>query len=98
MGAATGKGTAVRIVHGACGKWWTGNSRAHCGACHETFSSESAANRHRVGNFGVDRRCVDPASVGLVAREKPWGSMWGHPAPEGGRTWGPDADDDNDTE
>lgn len=72
------------IVHGACGQWWTGLSRAHCPACHHTFSSDSAANKHRVGKHGVDRRCVDPATVGLVATEKPYGLLWSHPAPEGG--------------
>ena len=74
------------IRHPACGKWWTGLSRAHCPACCETFSTDSAANKHRVGKFGVDRRCVDPAEAGLVANEKPYGVLWSFPAPEGGYT------------
>lgn len=67
------------IVHGACERWWTGNERSHCGGCHLTLTSLTAFDRHRKGG-----RCNDPASVGLVAREKPFGTLWGTPAPEGG--------------
>lgn len=78
--------TPGNIVHGACGQSWSGASRAHCPAtgCHRTFSCDSAADKHRVGQFGVDRRCVDPASVGLVAHEKPWGVLWSHAGPAEG--------------
>ncbi|MFF7142305.1 hypothetical protein ACFZB5_13785 [Streptomyces nodosus] len=75
---------ANAIRHPACGQWWTGPSRAHCAACCCTFSTDSAADKHRIGKFGIDRRCADPASVGLVAREKPYGVLWGFPAPDGG--------------
>ena len=75
---------ANAIRHGACGGWWTGVGRAHCPACHETFSGDSAASAHRKGPSGPDRRCVDPASVGLVARPMPYGVLWSWPAPEGG--------------
>lgn len=75
---------AGAIVHGACGGWWTGANRVHCAACHELFSGNSAAGAHRKGSFGVDRRCVDPATVGLVAREMPFGALWSWPAPEAG--------------
>lgn len=85
MGDGTAQGN---IVHGACGRSWSGVSRAHCPKCHETFSSDSAAEKHRTGKHGVDRRCVDPASVGLVSRDQPWGVMWTNPAPVGGRPWG----------
>lgn len=67
------------IRHGQCGKWWTGAERSHASCCHETFSSLSAFDAHRRGG-----QCNDPASVGLVAREKPFGRLWGWPAPEGG--------------
>lgn len=69
----------------SCGAWWTGHTRAHCAApgCHRTFSTDSAADRHRQGRFGIDRRCVDPATVGLVAVNKPYGVLWQKPAPEG---------------
>ena len=67
------------IVHGACGRWWTGVERSHCGGCHETFTGLTAFERHRKG-----LRCNPPTEVGLVAREKPYGTLWGQPAPEGG--------------
>ncbi|MGW6695598.1 FDXHR family putative zinc-binding protein [Rhodococcus sp. NPDC054953] len=67
------------IWHGACGQWWTGAQRAHASCCHRTFSSLSAFDRHRKG-----LTCNDPAEVGLVARPKPFGELWGWPAPEGG--------------
>jgi hypothetical protein len=67
------------ITHGACGKTWTGLRRAHCPACHETFNSDSAAEKHRVGRTGIDRRCVDPATVGLIGVEQPWGTCWQAP-------------------
>lgn len=28
--------------------------------CHRTFSSDTAAERHRVGRHGIDRRCLRP--------------------------------------
>jgi hypothetical protein len=65
----------------SCGTWWTGLGRAHCAAegCHRTFSTDSAADKHRIGKFGVDRRCTDPATVGLVPAAKPYGVLWQHP-------------------
>lgn len=73
------------ITH-TCGAWWTGTSRSHCPAegCHLTFSCDSAAAAHRIGKFGIDRRCVDPSTVGLVSRQMPYGLLWGWPSPEGG--------------
>jgi hypothetical protein len=72
---------AGAITH-PCGAWWTGLSRAHCGACHRTFSCDSAADKHRIGKHGADRRCTNPATVGLVPVTKPWGVMWQNPAPD----------------
>jgi hypothetical protein len=66
------------IVHGECGKSWSGAARAHCSGCHETFSTYLVSDRHRVGEFGVGRRCADPASVGLVNRN----GIWGGPSPD----------------
>ncbi|ELP67711.1 hypothetical protein STRTUCAR8_08608 [Streptomyces turgidiscabies Car8] len=67
------------IVHGACGQWWTGNERSHASCCHRTFSSLSAFDKHRKGGT-----CNSPDTVGLVSRQKPYGLLWGWPAPEGG--------------
>lgn len=74
------------ITCGGCGKFWSGAGRAHCAAkgCHETFSCDSAADKHRTGTFGVDRHCMDPATAGLVPHEKPWGVLWSHPGPVDG--------------
>lgn len=33
---------------------------AHCASCHESFTSDTAFDEHRVGAFGVDRRCLTP--------------------------------------
>ena len=74
--------TAIR--HPQCGGWWTGLSRAHCPACCRTFSCDSAADKHRKGAHGIDRHCVDPATVGLVAVQKPYGQLWQNP---GGDDW-----------
>jgi hypothetical protein len=62
------------ITHGRCGRWWTGAERSHCGGCCETFSSLKTFEAHRKG-----LRCNDPGSVGLVARETPFGRLWGRP-------------------
>jgi hypothetical protein len=76
-------------IRHSCGAWWTGLSRAHCAApeCHRTFSSDSAAERHRRTVDG-ERVCVDPETVGLEARAKPWGVCWSFPAREDGGWWG----------
>ena len=66
------------IVH-SCGSWWTGNERSHCGGCHATFTSLTSFERHRKG-----MHCNPPEQVGLVARDKPYGVLWGLPAPVGG--------------
>ncbi|MFI8448208.1 FDXHR family putative zinc-binding protein [Streptomyces erythrochromogenes] len=82
--------TAPRPANAAscsCGAWWTGLTRAHCAACHTTFSTDNAADKHRQGRFGIDRRCVDPATAGLTPVTKPYGVLWQNPAPEDGRAW-----------
>lgn len=73
---------ANAITH-PCGSWWTGLRRSHCAGCHETFSCESAADKHRIGTFGEDRRCAPPAEVGLIARTQPYGDLWGWPSSDG---------------
>lgn len=80
----TAEPPADAIWHGECEQWWTGLARAHCPACHQTFSRDSTADRHRVTVRGVGRYCVHPASVGLVAREMPFGLLWSWPAPGAG--------------
>ncbi|WP_405425541.1 hypothetical protein [Streptomyces erythrochromogenes] len=67
-------------AHCSCGAWWTGLTRAHCPACHITCSSDTAAARHRVGRFGIDRRCIDPAEAGLIPTTRAYGTLWSLPA------------------
>lgn len=60
------------ITHGECGKTWSGNGRAHCSGCHETFNTYRGSDRHRTGPHGPDRHCADPASIGMVNRNGIW--------------------------
>lgn len=66
------------IIHGACGKQWTGANRSHCPACHETFNRDSGAEAHRKGTHGGTRHCVAPSTLGYTLR----GGIWYAPAPE----------------
>jgi hypothetical protein len=70
---------ANAITHG-CGSWWTGAERSHCGSCHRTFTALTAFEIHRRG-----LRCNEPASVHLVARQMPFGDLWGQPVDEAQR-------------
>jgi hypothetical protein len=88
------------ITHPKCGTSWSGLGRAHCPACCRTFSCDSAAGQHRKGPYGGGRHCVDPATVGLVAVDKPWGVMWQNPGPDPAATripaqWSRDQDTDD---
>ena len=49
----------------------TGN-QARCTVCGELFSTDANFDRHRKGEHGVNRHCVDPASVGLVLVAGVW--------------------------
>jgi hypothetical protein len=51
-----------------CGAQWTGLGRAHCSACHLTFSTPGTFDRHR-RNFS----CLEPEGAGLVERAGIWG-------------------------
>lgn len=63
-----------RFSCGGCAQTWTGVRRCHCSACHVTFSSPSAFDAH-VKTAGH----VDPATVGLVARDGIWGAAGERP-------------------
>jgi hypothetical protein len=50
-----------------CANVWQGHSTAHCGACHETFTTLTVFDMHRKGTYEPDtRHCETPQSVGLV--------------------------------
>lgn len=68
-GGMTGPDTTVEAAGGAprrqesiscgvCPARWTGQSRAHCGACHRTFAGVTYFDQHRRA-FA----CVDPATI-----------------------------------
>lgn len=66
----------VTLRHGACDVTWTGSRTEHCPACHSNFSGTTAGDKHRIGPHG-QRRCADPASVGLVYDEAR--NLWRNP-------------------
>ena len=47
-------------------KQWLENREQVCPACYENFGTTEAGAAHRIGAFGVDRRCANPNEVGLV--------------------------------
>lgn len=50
----------------------------HCKSCHRTFTGPTAADKHRKGKHGTDRRCMtdeEMARAGLAF--KPNRQMWG---------------------
>ena len=50
-----------------CPARWGGLKTAHCPACHQTFTTVGAFDKHRSGqHHNSTRHCVDPASLGLV--------------------------------
>ena len=53
--------------------------RCRCSACKECFSVAANFDKHRKGVHGVDRACVDPATVGLVIRELAGNTFWSMP-------------------
>ena len=39
-----------------------------CRACDTYFRGERNFDKHRIGEYGIDRRCADPADVELTYR------------------------------
>lgn len=60
------------LTCGGCPSRWSGLGRAHCSACHLTFTGVSAFDRHR-----SDGGCLLPTDLGMVLRD---GGIWGAPA------------------
>lgn len=56
-----------------CGKQWGGLNAQHCTACHETFSSTSAGDKHRRGEY-PGRYCTTEELVYNAKRD-----MWQMP-------------------
>lgn len=59
------------VTHGECGNTWTGNTRSHCPACHETFNSETAAGLHRGGQY-PKRFCIHPKRIEMTFKDGIW--------------------------
>ena len=57
--------------------------RCMCPTCKEVFSSATGFDKHRKGTQGHDRRCVDPASVGMQISTRGNNTYWTTPMPAG---------------
>jgi hypothetical protein len=66
-----------------CGATWTGTSRQHCPACHQTFDSTLAGDRHRVGPFNPPglRRCLTVSEIRLKGMTPDHEGAWGYGEP-----------------
>ena len=47
----------------------------YCDSCHVNFLTTEAGDKHRVGKFGVDRRCISPKEAKLVQMVNKYGSI-----------------------
>lgn len=54
-------------------------NRCKCPSCGECFSSVYGFDKHRKGEHGVDRHCIDPKMAGMVVREGANGTYWTTP-------------------
>lgn len=64
QGAPKGNGARDRVTYscGGCSARWSGVSRAHCSACHETFAGAAFFDRHR-RNRGEEGYCLHPSEI-----------------------------------
>lgn len=53
----------------------TGN-RNQCGGCGEYFNSNTAFDKHRTGEFGVDRRCLNAEEMLAKDMSKNAAGFW----------------------
>jgi len=58
----------------------TGN-RCACTACGEYFSSERSFDRHRIGQFGTDRRCMSADAMTADGWARNARGFWQTPDP-----------------
>lgn len=81
---------------GGCAVRWTGRVTAHCGACHETFSTPDLHAKHRVTDTSTQSggRCLTPEEMTVHANRngdlvfRLVDTVWKGPAMEGGFNWG----------
>ena len=56
------------------------NGEQVCPECFENFATTEAGDLHRVGEFGFDRECAKPSSVGLISIENIFSTLvWRFP-------------------
>ena len=51
-------------------------NRNQCPTCNEYFNSSTAFQKHRVGEFGKDRRCRTPEEMLKIGMEKKPDGFW----------------------
>ena len=49
-----------RLTCSDCERTYSGANRSggHCMSCHQSFASQTGFDRHRIGRYGIDRRCA----------------------------------------
>jgi hypothetical protein len=52
------------------------DSRCQCSGCGEYFNSDTAFDMHRIGRFGVDRRCMSPDEMRAAGMSKNAADWW----------------------
>jgi hypothetical protein len=52
------------------------DSRCQCAGCGEYFNSDSAFDKHRIGEFGKDRRCMTTAKMREAGMSKNAADWW----------------------
>ena len=59
-------------------------NRNQCAGCKQYFNSNGAFEKHRTGNFGVDRRCRTPEEMTALGMSVNSDGFWiGKKMPEG---------------
>ena len=65
-----------------------GSQRNQCPACREYFNSTSAFEKHRIGEFGVNRRCLTVDEMKAKGMKKNKDKFWvSESMPEGKKFW-----------
>jgi hypothetical protein len=52
------------------------DSRCQCSGCGEYFNSDTAFEKHRIGQFGVNRRCMTPAEMLAAGMSRNAADWW----------------------
>ncbi len=53
-----------------------GMSRNQCGGCGQYFNSNAAFERHRTGDYGINRRCLNDDEMLAKKMEKNAAQFW----------------------